>query len=113
LDDSSPLTEWYERNWNPSIYMPRWACRLLLTVESVRVERLHDITDEDAEVEGVFELDGALDEAKLCARAKAMSACPDDSRVWFAELWDSINGKKHPWSSNPHVWVLGFKEAAA
>jgi hypothetical protein len=59
----------------------------------VRVERLQSITEDDAHDEGVSELDGSLDEVKLCERARAMGECPEDARVWFAEKWDAIYGK--------------------
>lgn len=95
--------------WRPSIHMPRWASRLLLEVTAVRVERLQDISEDDACAEGVQELDGTLDELALYARAKKMGECATDSRVWFAELWDSINGTRAPWASNPFVWVVSFK----
>lgn len=38
--------------WRPSIHMPRWACRTLLEVLDVRLERIQDITEEDAKAEG-------------------------------------------------------------
>lgn len=113
--DNSPLSpKCAAHGWRPSIYMPRAASRLSLAVESVRIERLQEITEAEAEAEGVAELDGSLDDAKLCARAKAMGACPEDSLVWFAELWDSINGKRPgcSWSDNPYVWRVQFRRAA-
>lgn len=77
-------------NWRPSIFMPRWASRILLEVVSVRVERLKEMKYEDLEREG---LSGEVN-------------CAIDS--WI-NLWNSINGKKHPWESNPWVWVVEFK----
>jgi hypothetical protein len=83
-------------NWRPSIFMPRWASRILLEVVSIRVERLQDISEEDAIAEGIsknmFPIDGLYFASQL-----------------FAELWNEINGKKHPWESNPWVWVVEFK----
>ena len=78
--------------WTPSIFMPRWASRLTLEVTSVRVERLHDITDADATAEGV---NGPFDELFT-------------PRFRFEKLWESINGEES-WDSNPWVWVVGFK----
>jgi hypothetical protein len=97
-----------DRVWRPAIFMPRWASRITLEVKDVRLELLHDISEEDADAEGVEEMDGSLDEVKLCARAKEMGACATDSRVWFAELWEKINGDRATWSSNPWVWRVAF-----
>ena len=83
----------YRTKWRPSIFMPRWASRITLRVESVRVERLNDISEADAVAEGVF------------------SVKPDShhSAHWlFAELWDGINGKRAPAASDPWVWVVTF-----
>lgn len=79
--------------WKPSIHMPRWASRLTLTVTSVRVELLQDISEADAVAEGVTPLQ--MDQG--------------DSRPRFMGLWDNINGERAPWSSNPWVWVLNFE----
>lgn len=95
LDDSTPLSEWYERGWRPSIHMPRWASRITLEVTDVRVERLRIISDADARAEGV---DGH-------------EPCGDFGQAVsdFRKLWDSINGERAPWSTNPWVWVVGFR----
>jgi hypothetical protein len=82
--------------WRPSIHMPKWAARLWLRVEDVRVERLQDISEEDAKAEGV---PGNLRVS--------------DPRVTFASLWDSINADRAPWASNPWVWVVSFSRAEA
>lgn len=92
--------------WRPSIHMPRWASRITLEVVSVRAQRLHDISEEDARAEGVERVDGLWrnympDEAPTCASA----------RNSFASLWDSINGKDPAkrWEANPVVWTLEFR----
>jgi hypothetical protein len=81
--------------WRPSIHMPRWASRTLLEVVEVRVERLMDISEADAEQEGV----ASNIETRTLARDE------------FATLWDSINGARPgcSWDANPWVWVVGFK----
>lgn len=84
--------------WKPSIHMPRWASRITLDVLSVRVERLQAITEADAIAEGVTH---GEDQEGF------------DHRDLFMHLWQKINGKKHPWESNPWVWVVTFKRAAA
>ncbi len=79
----------------PSIHMPRWASRLTLEITSVLVERLREITEEDAVAES-------------CQPESDWTAA-----MRFALLWDSINGKKYPWSSDPWVWVVGFRRVEA
>lgn len=76
-----------------SIHMPRWASRITLDVISVRVERLQDISDADAMMEG-------------CASSPNWQAF---GTVAFRQLWDYVNAKRAPWSSNPWVWVIEFK----
>jgi hypothetical protein len=78
--------------WKPSIHMPRRICRLVLTLESVRVERLNDISRGDAMAEG--------------CPFQNMAEGPDP-RQWYADLWDQINGQGS-WNANPWVWVLAF-----
>ena len=84
--------------WRPSIHMPRWASRITLEIVAVRVERLQEITEDDAKAEGcqpITHEDGAVD----CGTRKTM----------FAKLWDEINAKRAPWASNPFVFVIEFK----
>lgn len=80
--------------WRPSIYMPRWACRIILEVVSVRVQRLQDISEEDAEAEGY--------------NSQSIMENPDAGRLWFRGNWQSINGPRS-WDENPWVWVVEFK----
>jgi len=84
--------------WRPSIHMPRWASRLSLDIVSVRVERLQDISEEDARAEGCS---GGHDSIP----GYAFSATP---REHFRHLWGSINGAES-WDANPWVWVISFK----
>lgn len=83
----------------PSIYMPRWASRITLEIEDVRVERLQDITEEDAVSEG----------AAFCNHG-----VEHDGRHYlcsFRALWDSTNAKRPgcAWADNPWVWVIAFR----
>lgn len=91
------------RRWHPSIFMPRWACRITLDVTGVRVERLHDISAADAKAEGAPPNHPSID------AVSREFGYADFSRSWFAQTWDSINSKRAPWSSNPWVWVITFK----
>ncbi len=84
----------------PSIYMPRWASRITLELTDVRVERLHDISEEDAHAEGVDPIEGFL-----------LGNTPH--RRAFYEIWESLNAKRAPWESNPWVWCLTFSPAGA
>lgn len=107
LVGSAPHRVYYAADWadprpfkslSPR-FMPRWASRLLLQVTGVRVERLQDITEQDAHAEGVDLLGGPR-----LGRDWASS-----KRDAFSTLWDAINGKRLPWSANPWVFVVAFR----
>ena len=86
--------------WKPSIFMPRWASRLTLEVTGVRVERVQDITEEDALAEGV-----AVDIGLPYCDPETPSA-----RMMFKDLWNSINSRRSfGWDMNPFVWVVSFR----
>lgn len=81
--------------WRPSIHMPRWASRLTLEITSVRVERLRDLSEDDAKSEGITPPSGGV--------------LPGwEYRINFRELWMSIYGSDN-WEANPWVWVIEFK----
>jgi hypothetical protein len=94
--------------WKSPLYMPRWASRITLRITEVRAQRVQEISEADAEAEGVESWDGMLDDADLCRRAKEMGAMSTDARVWYAAAWDAINGKRAPWASRPWVWAVTF-----
>lgn len=79
--------------------MQRSDSRITLEVVSVRVERLHAITEDDAIREGV----DAVSVADV-PRNGTLTRRDD-----FAQLWQKINGKRAPWASNPFVWRVEFK----
>lgn len=100
---ADPVHENAGLTWRPSIHMPRWACRLVLEVTAVRVERLQEISERDTYAEG-------------CDRIREFQAFGADkagrdrlARYGYQRLWDSLNAKRAPWSSNPWVWVVEFK----
>lgn len=105
-DDAEVLNE---LRWWPSIHMPRWASRILLEVVSVRVERLHEITKEDALAEGV-RCDGLGELVWSGFMGVPRATCPPITS--FAVLWSEINGDAS-WSANPWVWVVEFKQIDA
>lgn len=84
-------------NWQPSIFMPRWASRITLKITGVRVERLQDISEQDAIAEGCKPWKGVPGDGERTARQA------------FVQLWNSINAKRgYSWGSNPWVWVVEF-----
>ena len=89
------------REWRPSIHMPRTACRLVLEVIAVRVERLQAISDSDAVAEGVGLNPSA---AGLTMTTPAGESMP---RLMFRSLWEQINGAG-AWDANPWVWIVEF-----
>lgn len=95
-----------EIKWKPSIFMPRAACRLLLEIQSIQVERLQDITEDDAIREGIgfFEIEGKRSWRNYLDGTRYFLN-PVDS---FTSLWTSINGAES-WNANPWVWRIEFK----
>lgn len=96
-DNTRPT--WAECRWRPSIHMPRWASRITLEVIGVRVERLRDISEQDAIAEGFQK---AHLHGELWATAR--------SEFW--DCWESIYGQGQR-AENPWVWVVEFKRLEA
>lgn len=110
----------------PSIHMPRRASRITLEITDVRVEKLQDISEEDAEAEGVEYFKTGCSyggdityhfKDYLCEgvhtendgeRIIYNNTFPDDASSSFKSLWKSINGKDS-WDVNPWIWVVEFK----
>lgn len=107
--DKAYLINDYDR-WRPSIHMPKVASRIWLQITDIKVERLQQITEEDALAEGIIECeDGTYynyftqkglryQDGVECLLAKGS----------FQSLWCSINGLDS-WRQNPWVWVISFK----
>jgi len=107
--------------WRPQLHMERWASRILLEVQEVRVERVQDITEEDAKAEGLKCLtkDGGITYKYGVAERDGWPGPKGwEWDKWevspiaaFAKLWDSINKKKpgRTWANNPWVWVITFR----
>ena len=85
----------------PSIYMPRWASRITLEITNVRVERLQEISEEDAIAEG--------------AKPYLLPVHPARESLrhvdGYAQLWEQINGPGS-WDANPWVWVVCFRRVS-
>ena len=82
-----------DARWHPSIHMPKEAARIWLKVTDVRVERLQDMTDDDAEAEGCFDY--------------------TSTALGFPDVWDSTIKKsdldRYGWDASPWVWVIEFE----
>ena len=109
--------------WTPSIHMPRWACRLVLEITDVRVQRLQDITREDIIAEGVripacetsgnplIDISTPNGPGAFLTREQFID--PDALlRAHWAALWCAINGRAS-WDANPWVWALSFRRIDA
>lgn len=118
-----------EIKWRPSSIMPREAARIFLKVTNVRVERLQEITEDGANVEGMpDDLDypvskiycpickgyGTIDSRNPSSLGHEEIDCPncDSQRKRFANLWNATIKKQyniHSWDANPYVWVIEFE----
>ena len=106
-----PKEKWWNTGktpWKPSIYMRRWASRITLEITGVRVDRLQDISRDDAAAEGV--------DCKTCPTTESAESIVKgygvhkvDYVAGYKSLWKSINGKGS-WDANPWVWCLTFKK---
>lgn len=95
--------EWMSPRWKPSIFMPRALSRITLEVTAIRLERLQDISEDDAIAEGV---------TRVCAEYYTVPGVLEvpypSARLAFAWLWQHIHGPGS-WERNPQVWVITFK----
>lgn len=85
-----------DQKWRRTIHMPKWAARIWLRITDVRVQRVQDISEEDARAEGVEQF----------MRGTTRSA--DECRNLFAGLWDDIHGPD-AWARNDWVWAISFE----
>lgn len=89
--------------WRPSIHMPREAARIFLRVKDVRVERLREITEEQAQAEGLYAGWSATETSSMAVTAKQA----------FMWVWDSTikltDRALYGWIANPWVFVISFE----
>lgn len=100
----------YDGTWRPSIHMPRWASRILLEITGVRVERLQDISEEDAVAEGV--VTGRYGNEGNWMKgfyAPGGNQPHQNAKSAYSEIWRSIYGVE-AWYKNSWCWVVEFKQ---
>ena len=94
--------------WKTSIYMPRWASRLTLEITSLRVERLQNITEEDAQSEGIDH-----DEKWWYGPTHPVKDMPKvfhNAKSAYRSLWNELHPGAHEnWAVNPWIWAISFK----
>ncbi|WP_027188869.1 hypothetical protein [Desulfovibrio cuneatus] len=106
--------------WRPSIFMPRWGSRITLAIASVRVERLHSITEEDAMAEGVER--ATLPSGNTVYRNYMVENNNSGPVVMptiicrtavdsYQTLWQKLHGPG-AWEANPWVWAVTFTVSA-
>jgi hypothetical protein len=92
---------WVSPVWRPSIFMPRWASRILLEVTNVRVERVQSISEADVRAEGI--------------QVVGYGDYPDQfsGKHLYQDLWDKLNGEReggiYAWAKNPFCWCVTFR----
>lgn len=111
MDSNAP--QWHLRS---SLFMPKKAIRQRFEITSVTIERLHDITEEDAKMEGIIPL--AMSSMQILTQGQRYLDYTKEPSMFneglrplksFKSLWTSINGADS-WNENPYVWVIKFKK---
>jgi hypothetical protein len=138
---SDVMTVWYgaegdkpfHMKWRPSIHMPRWASRITLRITDIRVERLQDISEDDARAEGCearpfpgpwWQGYRDLGDGELLHQQAVGDTAPDwmidpkkmpstpwldqSARDGFRSIWIGLHGLG-AWEANPWVWVVSFE----
>ncbi len=86
-----------------SMFMCNWMSRAKPEITDIRVERVQEITNEDAIAEGICVMDNTPD------GIYSPPNYPDIHRDIFIGLWDSLSAKRgYSWTSNPFIWVISF-----
>jgi hypothetical protein len=121
---TSPVQEFYDcandeafcDRVKPSIHMPRWASRITLEITEVRLQRLQDISEEDAQAEGF----DTMEKQEKYGLASWSRHCHPDAaetpvaRKTFGAIWEQIYAKRGiGWVVNPWVWAVSFKVMSA
>jgi hypothetical protein len=114
-DEPTAIDTWpWKRDVLTAIHTPRGASRITLELTEVRVQRLQEISEDDARAEGVEPYTPPHGHISPEQRVPGpgfdrVRLGDQPHRLPFADLWDTINGKRAPWESNPWVWALTFR----
>lgn len=113
--DITEQTKSLDIKWTPSIFMPRKLSFLTLEITEVRVERVQEISEEDAIAEGVeYKTTNEHAYLRVLSQGKANRGNWPTPQESFGNLWDSFNAKRgYGWEVNPWVWVVSFKKLEA
>lgn len=104
----------YRSKWKPSIHMPKPACRIFLQIQDIQVQRLQDITEQDARNEGALIVKYEEIENTTYGYSHIYQNEIEARSTWiyakdsFKEIINKINGPTS-WDANPWVWVIKFK----
>lgn len=99
--------------WKPSIFMPRTAARIFLEITEIRLEKLQDISESDAIAEGITDCCIDSEQWQLYGKKGIYNGITREPVTSYSTLWDSINGDRRPWQSNPFVWVVEFRKTSS
>lgn len=117
LDYDAFVHKWFSHNgeWKPSLFMPKEAARIWLKVTDVRVDRLQEITEKQACMEGTEPWDEVCYENNGWHPTFSDPDSGGDPNMidGFHKLWNSTIKKsdidRYGWDANPYVWVISFE----
>jgi len=100
--------------WRSPLFMPRWASRITLEVTGMRVQQVQEISNEDAQAEGIDVLEHWHDVREPVFADPERTMLIHQGRIgltaYFADLWDAIYAKRGlGWNANPWVWAITFR----
>ena len=115
-----PMEQWPQYKWTPSIFMAKRYARIFLRILDVSVERVQDITNEDAYMEGMPRSSGHLEIFRKYGLEKTFTlnqGDPDYAKKTFRLYWDKVNYhnptttiEDYLWIKNPFVWRIAFEK---
>lgn len=93
----------HREGWRSARFMYKWAARISLEIDQVRIERVQEITSGGYVMESDVQKEGCPFETDYCSFGQK-------ELDWFVDTWGRINGKRgYSWEANPWVWMIEFK----